>query len=658
MKVALAEQSQDDLRRLMAKLQRCVSSEEQIALLSSERKPAWHDPLSSQLSVEERLMVELIYAIGQGERLFGQGGEEESFRNLLARLVAFHRFYEPVGGVVGYQLAALDLLHAAQASHGSSVRYSDPHPIEIIADTRERRRAVAEGIRRLPQMAEIYVVGGSGDRLGLLDAAGKPLPVALLQFDGRTLLEGLVRDLDGRERLHERIYGERVYTPIVLMTSHEGGNHERIVDLCERKYWFGRPRDSFYLITQPSVPVMSPEGEWLVRAPLDLVTRPGGHGVLWKVMEEQGAFEWLERRGRRRAWVRQINNPLAGIDDGLLALSGHGWLRKGRFGFATCPRLLGASEGMVVAFESGGQQGISNVEYTDFERRGIQDRPQEAGGEYSRYPANTNILFVDLGTLRRVVREHPLPGMVINLSKKLRCKGSEQVVAGRLETTMQNIADYLTAPVGQEIPTFLTYNDRGKTISVAKRECVAGESRRETPEGAFDDLQRANRRLLEACAVEVGEGAILSFRPSLGPLWSIIEQKVRGGRLGEGAEVRLELIDLDWERVGVEGSLSIEGEGSVTLRSVEIVNRGIDPEGEEPLWSGHLSYCERAIFRVELGGELVIEGAHLVGNQIIEVHAGERVVVTNDGIERHLLPGEAWKWRYTYDAEQRLAIAR
>lgn len=658
MKTAIAEESQVYLRRLMGQLQRCLTDGERVSLLSSNRKRAWHDGGAMQLTTEERLVVELVYAIGQGERLFGEKGDFEKFHALVTRLADFHRFYAPIGGIIGYQLAALDLLKASKPAFSPSIHYSDPQPIEIVFDSRERRRAIAEGIRRLPQMAEIYVVGGAGDRLGLRDEAGSPLPVALLPFDGRTLLEGLIRDLEGRERLHERVYGERLFTPIVMMTSQEGGNHQAILTLCEENHWFGRPHDAFYLIVQPSVPVITPEGEWLVRSPLDLVTRPGGHGVLWKMMEEQGAFDWLERRGRSRGWVRQINNPLAGIDCGLLALAGYGWLGKKRLGFATCPRLVGATEGMVVAFEYGGQQGITNVEYTDFERRGVQDSPREVGGEYSRYPANTNILFVDLAAARKVVRRHPLPGMVLNLSKKLRAKGGEKIVAGRLETTMQNIADYLMAPVGEEPPTFLTYNSRGKTISVAKKAVDQSGSISETPEGAFADLQRAYRSLFEECGVAVEEEVSLSLHPALGPLWSVIAQKVRGGRLRQGAELHLELIDLDWEGVEVEGSLLIQGPGSVTLRSVSILNRGVDWERSQPAWRGDRVRHEAAILRVEAGGELLIDDAVLKGGQLIEVGAGERVVMAGGKIERHLMCEEAWKWHYEYDSEQQLMLRR
>jgi hypothetical protein len=48
----------------------------------------------------------------------------------------------------------------------------------------------------LPELGEIYPIGGAGDRLGLVDTeTGESLPAALLPYCGRSLLEGLIWDL-------------------------------------------------------------------------------------------------------------------------------------------------------------------------------------------------------------------------------------------------------------------------------------------------------------------------------------------------------------------------------------------------------------------------------------------------------------------------------
>lgn len=47
------------------------------------------------------------------------------------------------------------------------------------------------------------------------------------------------------------------------------------------------------------------------------------------------------------------------------------------------------------------------------------------------------------------------------------------------------------------------------------------------------------------------------WNPALGPLWSVVAQKVAGGELAEGAEVELEVAELAWRDVDVTGSLLV-----------------------------------------------------------------------------------------------------
>ena len=69
-------------------------------------------------------------------------------------------------------------------------------------------------------MAEVYPLGGAGDRLGLVDeTTGESLPAALLMYNGRTLIEGLLRDLSAREWLYYKLHGEHHVTPVAIMTS-------------------------------------------------------------------------------------------------------------------------------------------------------------------------------------------------------------------------------------------------------------------------------------------------------------------------------------------------------------------------------------------------------------------------------------------------------
>lgn len=144
--------------------------------------------------------------------------------------------------------------------------------------------------------------------MGGLDATGMVvLPIDQpAVFDPRGLL---VLYSQAREYLHYRVFGSQMMTPVAVMTSDAKGNHSRITELLQDKGWFGRGEGSFNLFCQPLVPVVSVEnGKWLVTKPFQLMLKPGGHGVIWKLMSDSGVFDWLESRGREAALVRQIRS--------------------------------------------------------------------------------------------------------------------------------------------------------------------------------------------------------------------------------------------------------------------------------------------------------------------------------------------------------------
>src|SRR5262249_16772921 len=143
----------------------------------------------------------------------------------------------------------------------------------------------------------------------------------------------------------------------------------------------------------------------------------------------------------------------------------------------------------------------------------------------------------------------------------------------RLESTMQNIADAITnqykTPVGQEqlksLETFVLLNERAKTMSVTKK-AFDGKSILETPEGCFYDLIQQNLKLLQSmCQFEVpplgsheeylksGPGAIFIYHPALGPLYSLIAQKVTKGKLAPNAELQVEAAEVQCKNLTLDG---------------------------------------------------------------------------------------------------------
>ena len=117
----------------------------------------------------------------------------------------------------------------------------------------------------------------------------------------------------------------------------------------------------------------------------------------------------------------------------------------------------------------------------------------------------------------------PFSGLLINLKKGsfTNSKGQiEESFMGRLESTMQNIADVFvekTNSAYQTKNTFITYNKRHKTISTTKRAFCEGGTLQETPESCFYDLLIAARELLDQCGFSLPKLRTLKESLQRGP---------------------------------------------------------------------------------------------------------------------------------------------
>lgn len=644
------------LQQLADQLKQCRTDQERLTLLDT-------DVPIQQMSPEAAVIFKSLIAIGQNLSI-----------DAIEELLPVERFYKDMGGIVGYHATMLSLIDKGKRDQTpTQARFHRPPGYDMALPTKEVLLWVEAGIRALPYLAELYPVGGAADRLQLVDAETQlPLPAAKLLFLGHTLLEGLVRDVQAREYVYYKLMGTQITIPIAMMTSPEKDNHSQVLSICEQNRWFGRPKEAFQFICQPLVPLMDSEGKWCQMPSGKIASKPGGHGVIWKLCVESGVFTAWEKEGKTKILVRQINNPIAGTDYGLLAFVGVGQQSDKAFGFASCPRQVGAAEGVNVLIE---QEGfcLTNVEYCDFKKLGIEDKPQEEGSPYSWFPSNTNILFADIQKIREAVKRSPIPGMIVNFKNQV----------ARLESTMQNIADCFRDPHLENLQTFLTYHMRRKTISTTKR-TWEGSVLLETPEGCFYDLLHNAHELLTCyCGfkipplptpqeyIEKGPSFLFLYHPALGPLYSIIGQKMRHGVLMPHSELQLTIAEWDCEDLFLQGSLKITADqvmgeyteqgqirysdqtGKCTLKGVHIVNQGIDTGASQCYWKNEIQRKELCEIIIHGNGEFIAENVRLEGNWRVEVEAGWRVrahqeegrcVLTHEKI---LEP--SWQWTYHFE---------
>jgi hypothetical protein len=662
----------------------------------------------AKASIQSSFVLKSVIAIGQAEAVFGSEDltlEEidKRIEKLLETLLTVEKFYKEIGGIVGYHLSMIKLLcRPEERSYGAKAVYHAPNMNDISILSADVKEAIYCSIEKMHHLAEIYPVGGAADRLKLSDPlTGSFLPAAKLKFCGKTLLERLVTDVQAKEYLYFKLHGKQITVPIAMMTSSEKNNHERILSLCRELDFFHRKEESFFFFCQPSVPTITKEGRWCMQRALEPLLRPGGHGVIWKLARDTGCFEWLKKQNVTKALVRQINNPIASDDYGLYAFSGIGLKNNKDIGFCSCSRLVKSAEGINVLIEEkkgdAYEYTLTNIEYCDFQKYGIADEPSIGEVSFSKYPSNTNLLFIDIEAIEEALLDTPIPGMLVNLKKisykDERGRLKEEPLA-RLESMMQNIADCFTESFSSskddsaiDLPSYITYNTRRKTISTTKKEYTIGSSLMETPEGCFIDMMHNARELLLLCGFSIAslkEDPIPAFsfqyHPALGPFYSIISQKLQGGSLSLGSELELAIAQLEIKGLTLDGSLRIEAEnimghfdedsilcysdhvGKCTLKNVHIVNEGIDYDKPCVFWKKELSRRQSCYIKILGNGEFFAENVTLAGDFLFIVPDGIRMIVKE--IEGQIqvvqmpINHSSWQWNYSFTKQHEILLTK
>lgn len=665
----------------------------------------------------EKISILSIAVIGQADNVFHVpkhlSDTQTRFKSLLEDLTLFETFYQGIGGIVGYHLEMLKLICAKKEGINltESKRIHQAQGISLHEDHEKSDIAVIQGLLALPKMGEIYPIGGAGDRLNLTDEkTGLPLPTAKLNYLGQSLLTCMIKDLQAREYVYFKLFNKQLVTPIAMMTSEAKNNHHFVNQICEANHWYHRKKDSFKLFKQPLAPVLTVDGDWSLSDHLKLFLKPSGHGVIWKLASDLKVFDWFKEHQRPKALVRQMNNPMASTDQGIFALIGIGCSEDKAFGFASCQRIVHAAEGANVLTEVKDEQGyhyaVTNIEYTEFDKYQIKDVPNSPNSPYSIFPANTNILFVDFKEIKKALEKCSIPGMLINMKSDvpLMLPNGDQVMkkGGRLESTMQNIADYMVDTFDEpkeveselNLRTFLTYNVRRKTISVAKKTYQQDGQINETPEGCYYSLMQNQYELfskhcqLELPALSSKEDFIAKgpnfhslLHPSLGPLYSIIAQKIHKGKIATGSEMVLYLSELEVENLSLSGSLLINTDqsmghlnsdetlvysnrsGKCSLINVEVDNRGIDRTKSNVYWKNHIHRHEIFQIHLEENAEFYAKDVTFKGDYQIHVPKNTKMIAKMDGqgkvtFEQFHIEQPTWYWTYEIDSQNHVQLKK
>ena len=623
-------------------------------------------------SREDQIIFLYFIVSGQAVRLFSEVSsddiETQKLQNVLPILRDLENFYSMIGGILGYQITILRIL--LEESFPTEYELFPPKGIDISECSSEVNSYIIEGVMQQNIFAEIYPIGGIGDRFKCSSlSAEKSVPTARVPFLGRTLLEGLIRDLQGKEYLYYLITGKQLITPIILMTSEED-NHSHIFNICRENQFFGRTEEKIFFLSQPLVPTFTKWGCWCLKNETTFLCKPGGHGAIWKLALDSGGFSWLQKMGRKKILIRQINNPIAGCDYGILAFAGIGASKNASFGFASCLRQIKTKEGVnVIKYSHRLQKNIlSCIEYCDFEKYQMSDTAVNPNSIYSSFPSNSNIIFGDIETLQIATREMPYPNFIINFKEDTHFAPGKNPVTekiARLESTMQHISE---APIiVNSNTTYLTLHDRKKTISAVKRYQQEEDDSLETVEGGFRDLLHNNLLLLQnhcnwklefsLCENLNFSPTIFLYHPGLGPLYSIISQKLTSGILYKKSELQLEIAEIFMDKISIEGSLIIKAKnimghwkdkkinfsskvGKCVFQNVQIKNKGIDYSANNIFWKNSISRTELCYIELEGNSLFIAQDIVIEGNQHIFVPDGKKMIArpVAGGVSYHITP--------------------
>lgn len=626
-------------------------------------------------SPKEAYVLKLAAALNQYDTLFAGldtvQDKTAAIKQLCSNLTTVEDFYKPMGGLLGYQKTVLTLLMAKEPETVKD-RFYPPPTNDVRQKTAETWKYCYTGVRAAPKASQIFVLGGAGDRLKLMDEkTGEPLPAACLLFCGRSLFEGLMRDVEAQEYWHYRTFGNQVSMPILIMTSTEKNNDQHIQKLLETANWFGHNPASIHRIIQPLVPVIDTTGQWIVIAPAELALKPGGHGIIWKLAQDSGAFQWLRSLHVENSVVRQINNPLAGLDGNIPTFAGFGMSQNKSFGFASPPSKPGLAEGMnvldVTHHNASANGCITNIEYTQFStlKNLLPDLFKEGV-----CPANINLLYANLAAIEKVLPSNPIPGTIVNPKTTIDVVLNGQLIkktGARLESSMQNIADSLTSPIdpaklplipSSELQTFICLFDRAKIMSVAKKAFQEGQPAAETPEGCLYDWHTASRKLLAThCRFSLpleqsmeeflqrGPNFVYTQNPALGPLWEVIGQKISKGSIAENSELELEIAEIACSNLTLDGSLRIMAErvtgkpspagriftdevGRARLTNLSVHNKGLGANKPAAVLKGTIDRLESCEIILQGFSEIVANNITISGPFKLIVPDGHRATLT------------------------------
>jgi len=188
--------------------------------------------------------------------------------------------------------------------------------------------------------------------------------------------------------------------PLCIMTS--GDTHAQTMALIEGNGWFGMTEAQLTVVKQEKVPALTNnDGHFAMNSPLEISTKPHGHGDVHILLHLSGTANKWSDEGRK--WIVFFQDTNGVVFRAIPAAIGVSAEHEFEVNSMTVPRRPGEAVGGICCLknESTGGALTINVEYNQLDpllRASVSPEGDVADGDtgFSPYPGNINVLVFNV----------------------------------------------------------------------------------------------------------------------------------------------------------------------------------------------------------------------------------------------------------------------
>jgi UDP-N-acetylglucosamine/UDP-N-acetylgalactosamine diphosphorylase len=331
-----------------------------------------------------------------------------------------------------------------------------PGTEEEIEKEKSARKAGEESLRK-GEIAVFVVAGGQGSRLGFEGPKGM-YPVTAIKK--KTLFRVHA------EKIKALSLKFGVEIPFIIMTSET--NDQETKEYFKEQDYFGLGKDNVITFKQDMMPAV--DGKFVMKSKGELFMNPNGHGGSISGLYKSEVLEEMKKRGIRRVFYFQVDNPLIKIGDPVFV--GYHLLNDAEMS-AKVIRKAWAEEKVGVYCYINGKIGV--VEYSDLSREDMFAKDDDGELVYSAGNIAVHIIEVDF------IEEENREGLKLpyHVARKKMKSVDGEIEAIKFETfvfdAFADVKKYAIMEVKREEEYAVVKNAQGEASAESSKEICTEE---------------------------------------------------------------------------------------------------------------------------------------------------------------------------------------